>query len=111
VYIVNRNPTGSTSSQKPRLLVEPPNAPLLLIRSPNTKPRSWCWSGTKISSPITIATPIRCQPTETLFISARKRSAKMFTTVYRTRIKKNSSHVSDRMCALSPKSTPNTFSA
>ena len=27
------------------------------------------------------ATPSRCQPTEMLLISARKRSAKMFTTV------------------------------
>ena len=31
---------------------------------------------------MTTATPRRCQPTEMLFISARTRSAKMFTTVY-----------------------------
>src|SRR5919201_1707642 len=32
VYIARRNPTGSTSSQNPRPPVEPPKAPLLLMR-------------------------------------------------------------------------------
>jgi hypothetical protein len=30
-------PTGSTSSQKPSAVVDPSNAPLLLMRSPKTK--------------------------------------------------------------------------
>ena len=55
--------------------------PVLLIRSPKTKLVLWWSSGTKISSAMMIATPSRCQPTETLFISARKRSAKMLTSV------------------------------
>ncbi len=37
VYMVRRKPTGRTRSQKPRLVVEPSKAPLLLIFSVNTK--------------------------------------------------------------------------
>jgi hypothetical protein len=61
--------------------VDPSKAPLLLMRSPKTKLAFWWSSGTKTSSAMITATPITCQPTEMLFISARTRSAKMFTSV------------------------------
>ena len=81
VYIASRKPTGRTRNQNPRPPVSPPSVPVSLNRSPKTKPKSWWSSGTKTSSAMITATPSRCQPTEMLFISARIRSAKMFTTV------------------------------
>ena len=51
------------------------------MRSPKTKLALWWSSGTKTSSPMMIATPMTCQPTEMLFIIASPRSPKMFTSV------------------------------
>ena len=51
------------------------------MRSPKTKLGALVVVGHEDSSPMMTATPSRCQPTEMLFISARTRSPKMFTSV------------------------------
>ena len=81
MYIVSRNPIGRTKNQNPKLPVDPPKKPDSLNFWVKTKFALWWWSGTIQRSAMITATPRRCQPTEMLFINARKRSAKMFTTV------------------------------
>src|SRR6478736_3463388 len=86
VYWVRMKPNGMITNQKAIELVDPSDHPDPLNLSVKTWLMLRCWSGTKISTPMSTAAPTTCHHTDTLLSSARRWLEKMLISVISARI-------------------------
>ena len=97
VYWVRIAAIGRQKNRKPKLEVEPPNMPLLLMVLAKTSLKLACCSGTRNRIRITAAAPATCHHTEMLLMTANRWLEKMLMIAEAARMMTNRMNVRVRL--------------